>query len=69
VRVTLFGVASVRSYRGGNLVRVTELERIDAYSSLKCTTETRGLGVFAMLHLSSANDMPEIAMHGVKAGS
>ena len=65
----LFGVASVRSCRGGNLVRVTELERINAYLSLKCTTGTRGMGEYAVPQLNSAIQMAETAMLGVKADS
>ena len=65
----LFGVASDRSYRGGNLVRVTEFERIHAYLSLKCTTETRGMGEYAVPQLNGAIQMAETAVHGVKADS
>jgi hypothetical protein len=69
VRVILFGVASDRSCRGGNLVRVTELERIHAYLSLKCTTGTRGMGEYAVSQLNNAIQMAETAMLGVKADS
>jgi hypothetical protein len=66
VRVILFGVASDRSCRGGNLVRVTEFERIHAYLSLKCTTGTRGMGEHAVPQLNSAIQMAETAVHGGK---
>jgi hypothetical protein len=69
VRVIVFGVASDRSYRGGNLVRVTELERIHACLSLKCTTGTRGMGEYAVPQLNSAIQTAETAVHGVKADS